>query len=165
MAKRIVLFIVGLITWCVLNWPPDWQHITVGVLVAAFVDFIVADLFTKGAAGFSHPHRWWYFIFCYVPIFFWELVKTNIDVAIRVLHPRLPINPGIVKVKTTLKSDVALTFLCCSITLTPGTMVVDIDREAGILYVHWIDVKTQDMEAATKLVVGRFERILTKIFD
>jgi multicomponent Na+:H+ antiporter subunit E len=70
-----------------------------------------------------------------------------------------------VKVKTTLKSDTALTFLANSITLTPGTLTVDIDKDCGVLYVHWIDVKAKDVEAATKIIVERFEKILKRIFD
>ena len=85
--------------------------------------------------------------------------------AYRVIHPKLPINPGIVKVKTTLKTDTALTFLANSITLTPGTLSVDIDKDNGILYIHWIDVKAKDVEGATKIIVERFEKILKKIFD
>ena len=81
------------------------------------------------------------------------------------MHPRLPINPGIVKVKVELKTDTALTFLANSITLTPGTMSVDIDKENGILYIHWINVKTKDIESATRIIVERFEKILKKIFD
>ena len=81
------------------------------------------------------------------------------------MHPQLPINPGIVKVKTRLKSDTALTFLANSITLTPGTLTVDIDRDNGVLYIHWLNVKAKDVETATKIIVERFERILSKIFD
>jgi len=44
-------------------------------------------------------------------------------------------------------------------------MSVDIDKENGILYVHWINVKTKDVESATKIIVERFEKILKKIFD
>ena len=80
------------------------------------------------------------------------------------IHPDLPIRPGIVKVKTTLRSDTGLTLLANSITLKPGTMVVDIDREKGFLYVHWVDVKTQDVQEATQFIVRRFERILMRIF-
>ncbi|MFH1407197.1 MAG: Na+/H+ antiporter subunit E, partial [Candidatus Omnitrophota bacterium] len=99
------------------------------------------------------------------PMFLWECLKANIDVALRVLHPKLPINPGIVKVKTTLKSDTGLTFLANSITLTPGTLCVDIDSREGILYIHWIDVKAEDTAGATQAIVYRFEKILKKIFD
>jgi multicomponent Na+:H+ antiporter subunit E len=82
-----------------------------------------------------------------------------------VINPKLPINPGIVKVKTTLKSDTALTFLANSITLTPGTLCVDIVAEEGLLYIHWIDVKSQDVEKASQLIVTKFENVLKKIFD
>jgi multicomponent Na+:H+ antiporter subunit E len=98
-------------------------------------------------------------------MFLWECFKANLDVAYRVLHPRLPIHPGIVKVRTKLTTDTALTFLANSITLTPGTMSVDIDKDNGILYIHWIDVKTKDVELATRIIVDRFEKVLKKIFD
>jgi multicomponent Na+:H+ antiporter subunit E len=98
-------------------------------------------------------------------MFLWECFKANLDVAYRVLHPRLPIHPGIVKVRTKLTTDTALTFLANSITLTPGTMSVDIDKDNGILYIHWIDVKTKDVESATRIIVDRFEKVLKKIFD
>jgi len=165
MKSRIVLFILAFVVWSLLNWVPDWQHLIVGIFVAAFVAFMTGDFFIQRPHVLKHPLRYWYFIAFYLPIFLWECFKANIDVAYRVLHPKLPINPGIVKVKTSLRSDTALTFLANSITLTPGTLSVDIDSDNGILYVHWIDVKTKDTEAATKIIIKRFEKILTKIFD
>ena len=137
----------------------------VGVLVAALVAYLTGDLFIQRPYLLKHPHRYSAFLFEYLPVFFWEVVKANIDVAYRVIHPRLPISPGIVKVRTTLKSDTALTFLANSITLTPGTMSVDVDRASGVLYIHWIDVKAKETEAATRIIVERFEKILSKIFE
>ncbi len=101
-----------------------------------------------------------YFIF----LFIWECFKANLDGAYRVIHPDLPIYPGIVRVKTSLKSEAGLTFLANSLTLKPGTMTVDVDKEKGVLYIHWSDVKTQDTERATELIVRRFERVLKRIF-
>jgi len=163
--SKIILFAVGFVVWCFLNWVPDWQHLIVGVFVAFFVALMTGDLFIQRADMPAHPKRYWYFLFHYLPVFLWEIIKANVDVAYRVLHPKLPINPGIVKVKTSLKSDTALTFLANSITLTPGTMTIDIDREKNILYVHWINVRSKDVETATKIIVDRFEKILKKIFD
>lgn len=165
MKKKIILFILGFITWALLNWPPDWQHLLVGVFVAAFAAYLTGDLFINRPHILKHPKRYFYFLFVYLPVFLWEVIKANFDVAYRVLHPGLPINPGIVKIKTYLKSDTALTFLANSITLTPGTLSVDIDGEKGFLYVHWIDVKSKDVEMASKIVAGRFEKILKHIFD
>ncbi|PIU25262.1 MAG: cation:proton antiporter [Candidatus Infernicultor aquiphilus] len=159
------MFFVAFIVWCLLDWVPDWQHLIVGGFVSAFVTFMIGDLFITRPHVLKHPLRYWYFFAYYLPIFLWECFKANLDVAYRVLHPRLPINPGIVKVKVELKTDTALTFLANSITLTPGTMSVDIDKENGILYIHWINVKTKDIESATRIIVERFEKILKKIFD
>ena len=164
MKSRILLFLLGFFIWILLNWVPDWQHIAIGIIASAFVAYMTGDFFVKRAHLFTHPTRYLWFLY-YVPIFAWECFKANIDVAFRVIHPNLPIHPGIVKVKTALKSDTALTFLANSITLTPGTLTVDIDEEKGVLYVHWIEVKDKSTEKATKLIVERFERILKRIFE
>ena len=165
MKKKIVLFFVAFIVWCLLNWVPDWQHLLVGFFVAGFVSLLTGDLFIQRPGVLGHPKRYFYFFFYYIPVFLWEVMKANIDVAYRVIHPDMPIHPGIVKVRTALKSDTGLTFLANSITLTPGTLSVDIDREKGFLYVHWIEVRGKDIEKATELVVQRFERILKRIFE
>ncbi|MCM8801638.1 MAG: Na+/H+ antiporter subunit E [Candidatus Omnitrophica bacterium] len=164
MKSRIILFIFGLLVWLFLSWPPDGQHLLIGILVALFVSFVTGDMFVKRPHLFKHPTRYLWFLY-YIPLFIWECIKANIDVARRVIHPDLPLKPGIVKVKTNLKSDTGLTFLANSITLTPGTMSVDIDPENGFLYIHWIDVKDKDIERATEIIVKKFEKILKRIFE
>jgi multicomponent Na+:H+ antiporter subunit E len=67
-------------------------------------------------------------------------------------------------VKTRLKSESGRTALANSITLTPGTLSVDITDD-GYLYIHWINVKNTDVEGASKQIVARFEPLLEKIFD
>ncbi len=163
--KKVVLFIVAFIAWSLLNWVPDWQHLLVGVFASGLVAFMTGDLFLERPHLLKNPQRYWYFFVHYIPVFLWQCLKANIDVAYRVLHPKLPIKPGIVKVKTTLRSDTGLTFLANSITLTPGTLIVDIDKDEGFLYVHWIDVKTKKSQEATKIIVERFEKILKRIFE
>jgi len=91
-----------------------------------------------------------------------ELIKSNLDVARIVLSPSLPINPGIVEVKTVLKSKMARVLLSNSITLTPGTITVDIKDDT--LYIHWINVKSENIEEATKKIVNKFEKHLIKIY-
>jgi len=162
--SQIILFFLAFLIWSFLTWPLDFQHLLIGILVCAFVSFMTGDMFVKRPHTFKHISRYLWFLY-YIPLFLWECIKANLDVAYRVAHPDLPINPGIVKVKTTLKSDTGLTFLANSITLTPGTMSVDIDVENGFLYIHWIDVKTQDIQKATELIVKVFEDVLRRIFE
>jgi multicomponent Na+:H+ antiporter subunit E len=165
MAQKTILFFAAFITWCLFNWVPDREHIFAGVFVALIVAFMMGDLVIQRPHRLWYPRRYLSFIFHYVPVFLWEVLKANIDVAYRVAHPSLPIKPGIVKVKTSLRSDIACTLLANSITLTPGTMSVDIDQDRSVLYVHWIDVRSHDIESATQIIVERFEKILRKIFE
>jgi multicomponent Na+:H+ antiporter subunit E len=80
------------------------------------------------------------------------------------LDPKLPIRPGIVRVRTKLKSPLARLILANSITLTPGTFVVDIQED--IIYVHWIEVCCEDdPQAITENIAGPFEKILAKIYE
>ncbi|MCK5785191.1 MAG: Na+/H+ antiporter subunit E [Candidatus Sabulitectum sp.] len=98
----------------------------------------------------------------YLFVFLWELLKSNFDVAMRVISPSLPINPGIVKVKTTLKSPLGRAALANSITLTPGTLTVEMKGE--YFYIHWIDVTSDNIEGATRSIVSNFEKYLEIIF-
>jgi len=162
--SQIILFFLAFLIWAFLTWPLDLQHLIIGILVCSFVAFMTGDMFIKRLHTLKNISRYLWFLY-YIPLFIWECIKANIDVAYRVGHPDLPINPGIVKVKTTLKSDTGLTFLANSITLTPGTMSVDIDPDNGFLYIHWIDVKDKDIQKATEIIVQTFEKILKRIFE
>ena len=107
-----------------------------------------------------------FWLVCYAFVFLWECLKANIDVACRLIHPGLPIRPGIVKVKTLLRSDIGLTLLANSITLTPGTTTLDIDKDNGFLYIHLLKVEEgYDRSSMHLRRVARLENILTKIFD
>lgn len=164
MKSRIILFVIAMLVWFGLTWSFDWEHIFFGVLVSILVSILIGDLFSQRPSQFMHLQRYLWFLY-YIPYFLWQCIKANVDVAYRVLHPALPVKPGIVKVKTSLKSETGLTFLANSITLTPGTMSVDIDRENGCLYIHWIYVKDIDVDAASGKIVEHFEKILKRIFE
>ena len=98
----------------------------------------------------------------YVFYLFIAIVKANFDVASRIVRPVIPLNPGIVTVRTKLSTPLGRTVLANSITLTPGTLSVEIKDD--ILYVHWIDVSTTDREEATTEIVAGFEKYLEVIF-
>ena len=162
MSVRAVIFIASLVVWFGLTFSLNVFSLIVGIALSLFVSFMVSEMFVKKMSVRVKAVLW---LLYYVPVFLWACIKANIDVAYRVAHPGLFLNPGIVKVKTKLKSDLGLTFLANSITLTPGTLTVDVDKENGWLYIHWIDVKCEDVEGASKIVTERFERILGRIFE
>jgi len=92
-------------------------------------------------------------------------VRAHTDVIKRIVSPRMPINPGIVKVPYYVNTDYAMTLIANSITNTPGTVVVDVDKEKKCLFVHWIDVKTVKPEEAREFISRVFEEHSKKIFD
>lgn len=98
----------------------------------------------------------------YIFYLFAAIVKANVDVALRVIKPRIPLNPGIVTIKTTLVSKLGRSVLANSITLTPGTLSVEMKGDR--LFIHWIDISSTDQEEATRKIVGGFERYLEVIF-
>ena len=102
------------------------------------------------------------FMFLYLFVFAGELIKANVDVARRVISTKLPINPGIVKVKTKLKTPLGRAILANSITLTPGTLTVELKDD--FFYIHWIDVTNDNIEGATEAIVAKFEKYLEVIF-
>jgi len=124
-----------------------WSHeeIIFGVLFSAFSAILMKKLFSiagkKPHLAILNPKRWLLFFIYIVGPFFWSLTKANFDVAYRVITGK--IKPGIVKIHPRLKTDLGITLLANSITLTPGTLTVDVD-EKNDLYVHWIDVKHEE---------------------
>lgn len=165
MKSRMLMFIFAFAVWCILCWVPDTQHLITGAVVSLIVAAIMGSMFVTRPHMFFNPIRVFYFLFWYIPVFIWELIRANFDVAYRVIHPSMPIKPGIVRLKTELKSDTGLTFLANSITLTPGTLTVDIDQDKGILYIHWINVVGSDPETTYREIGSRFEPMLKKIFE
>jgi multicomponent Na+:H+ antiporter subunit E len=157
-----------LIIWILGAWPfvdgrIDVQVMTAGVIASLIVAFLFHEILPKEHQVFISPVRLFWFL-VYVPVFFYYVIKANFDVVYRAIHPQMPIKPGIVKIKTNLKTESGITALANSITLTPGTLTVDLTDD-GFLYVHWINVKSTDVEQATKFIAQRFEWFLERIFE
>ncbi len=161
--RRIIYFVLAFITWVVLTWSVDIQFIIAGLAASAIVSILFHEMLPKEHHIFISPVRIFWFL-VYVPVFFYYILMANFDVVYRALHPAMPIKPGIVKIKTKLKTDSGITALANSITLTPGTLTVDLTDD-GYLYIHWINVKSDDVEEATKHIAKKFEWFLEKIFE
>ncbi len=160
--RYLTVFILSLIFWLLLTFRITVPNLIVGSIASAIASFIFTKYFIKNVHKLLQPHRYFWFII-YLVVFVWECIKANLDVAYRVLHPAMPIRPGIVKVKTSLKSDLARTLLANSITMTPGTISVDIIGD--YLYVHWIYVRSEDPDVYTRMITGAFENYIKKIIE
>jgi multicomponent Na+:H+ antiporter subunit E len=160
--KYVALFILGLVFWLLITFKITVPNLVVGSAASLICTLIFAKYYFTSVGKFLQPQRWFWLII-YLVVFIWECIKANFDVAYRVLHPRMPIKPGIVKVRTTLKSEFAKMLLANSITMTPGTLTVDIIGDD--FYIHWIYVRSQDPEVYTGMITGVFEKYIKKIVE
>ena len=166
--RRLIYFVLAFVIWILLTWPfvdgkIDGQVVVAGLIASVIVAVMFHEILPKEHHVFISPVRI-FWLLVYVPVFFYYVFKANLDVVYRALHPKMPIKPGIVKIKTTLKTESGITALANSITLTPGTLTVDLTDD-GFLYIHWINVKSDDIEQATKHIAQRFEWFLKRIFE
>ncbi len=147
--------------WLALTATLAWQEWLVGLLVAVLVGVI-----SRPRLGWLDDVRWspWLVVYVlrYVMVFLIALLRSNLDMARRVLSPSLPINPAVVEVSTGLQSELGKLLLANSITLTPGTLTVDVNADR--LTIHWVDATPgEDLYHATQEIATEFEKYLAAI--
>lgn len=160
--RSIALFILLFGFWLFFTFSLKTDHLIAGAALSLVITLFLGKYFVEQTIKLIHPHRWFWTII-YIIIFVWECVKANFDVAYRVIHPDLPIHPGIVKVKLNLQTDMARAILANSITMTPGTITVDIQDD--YIYIHWINVRGQKAEEYSYRICGKFEKYIGRIFE
>ena len=157
----LIMFIMLFVIWLLLN-----NSLAIEIMLLGFGISLVLPLLRCGKCevftDLSLSPKAFLYSFMFVLTFLVELFKANFDVARRVLTPSLPINPGIVEVKTKLKSKIGRVILADSITLTPGTFTLELIDDS--LFIHWIDVKSTDVNEATRLIVEKFEKYLEVMY-
>ncbi|NNJ10748.1 Na+/H+ antiporter subunit E [Chloroflexales bacterium ZM16-3] len=90
------------------------------------------------------------------------IIKSNLDVARIVLNPRHVFRPGIVGVPLDVQSDSGITLLAIMVTITPGTVALDVSSDRHTMYIHAIDVR--DAAALRDEIKNEFERRVMEIF-
>ena len=133
----------------------DIQEVIVGLIVSVIIGYFTCPLFIKEDGTWLFKENRFFRLIAYIPFYTVALMKANIDVAKRALSKNVKI-----------VSDYGLSMLANSITLTPGTIVMDIIEEDGknYLYVHWIDVETEEEDKAGEIIKGDFENRIRGIF-
>ncbi len=160
--KFIYTFIIMFIIWLAFTTSLEPAELITGVIVSLILAFFTDRIFSCCGLKILAPVKILYFI-QYFFVFLLALIKSNFDIARRVVSPDLPINPGIVKFKTKLTNGFARMVLANSITLTPGTLTIDVINNN--FYIHWIDVKSDDPDIVYKEIAEPFEKILLKIYE
>jgi multicomponent Na+:H+ antiporter subunit E len=138
----LLTFCIMAVFWILLSGIFDAFHLISGLICCAIVSVISHDLLVKGESEkkLLKSLR----LLLYIPWELWQIVLANVDVAYRVLHPKMPIDPLIIEFETTLRKEFSLVTLANSITLTPGTITILVEPEKGKFWVHAIAKKPAD---------------------
>ena len=154
----VVTFVICLLLWLFLTASFAADELISGVIISLVVSIISAPKM-KILNGLRLHLGFFLGLISYLWYFFMALIKANFDLAKRVVSKDMKLHPDVVEIKTTMRSDLGKLFLANSITLTPGTLTVDVVGDS--LLVHWIDVpKNSDINTSTRLIVAKFEKYL-----
>ena len=151
----IVVFILLMAFWIPFSGMFDAFHLTLGVLCCAFVAIISHRFLFEDFSREGKLKKAFRFV-AYLPWLLYQIILSNIHVVKMVLNPS-KIDPQIIRFKTKLKSDLSMVTLANSITLTPGTITMDIDD--GEFFVHALD-----QQVADDVMTGEMEQRVAHVY-
>ena len=152
----LILTLLLFLFWMAVTASLSFSNMLLGAFTAFFTSFFTSNvLYNKFDKAITLPVLLKFPFYAVALI--WEIIKANIDVAMIVLNPGLPIDPRIFHFRTRLKGDVPLTVFAMSINLTPGTVVVDI--QDAIFGVHALAARHEE-----GLLSGQMEEAVARLF-
>ena len=154
----VVLFCIWI--FLTLNFHP--HELVLGLGVSLIIAVATKGAFTGNWFRLLKPARLAAEV-NYVLYFLGKMFMANIDVLMRVLHPIVPVKPGIVRASLLLDSERARNIVANSITLTPGTLTVEMTGTE--IFVHWISLPDGDIHEETQKMVDGFANRLRRIFE
>ncbi len=163
----VATFIPCLIFWMLLTMSVAPRELISGGVVCLITAIVTAKFFVHSEPyKLLNPVRFVLLLFYLCVIFFWEMIKANVAMAVTVLGNK-PIHQGIVKVPIEgITNHYALALLADCITLTPGTITMDVIDEDGkiSMYINWLTVTETDRVKAGEAIKGRMERWIRRIW-
>ncbi|MBB1283591.1 Na+/H+ antiporter subunit E [Flavisolibacter sp. BT320] len=131
MQKRFLLNVMLTLIWLALTGIFTYINMFIGFVISYFILWILSRN--------SEDKRYFTIAFKVLGFFFfflYEMLKANWQVAYEVMTSHLHMKPGIVKIELEAKTDLEITLLSNLISLTPGTLVVDVSDDRKVMYVH-----------------------------
>jgi multicomponent Na+:H+ antiporter subunit E len=135
--KTMALFVF----WVLLSASFEWVHLVLGVICSLAVAWL-----NSGHSPFVPKLRVWLRFLFYLPWLFYKILQSSFHLTKLILHPALPIDPKLFSVKSKLNHHAAIVLFGNSITLTPGTITAEVDRNN--LIIHALDkALSEDIES------------------
>ncbi|MBP3951347.1 Na+/H+ antiporter subunit E [Bacillus suaedae] len=156
MAFQFLINLIITFVWMFLYSSWDLSTFIVGFLVGMIILFIVRRFF-PGPLYVTKI----YAVIKLTLLFMKELILSNITVVKQVLQPKLQIKPGIFALETELESDWEIVLLSLLITLTPGTLVVDVSEDQKTLFIHAMNIDNIDESISS--IKNTFEKAILEV--
>ena len=157
--RMAATFVILLAFWLILSGYFDLFHVGAGIICCAIVAFISSDLLFRPDRPARASVGSFVRFLLYIPRLMASILVANLDVAYRILHPRMPVDPGIITFETGFSDEVARTAFANAMTLTPGTITVDVSGNRYV--VHALMKEHSEREL---LVDREMEQIFAGIF-
>jgi multicomponent K+:H+ antiporter subunit E len=145
------------VLWLSLNNTIDPGQVVLGLLIGWLLPLLVGH-FWPTTVVMQRPWR----AVAFAGIVIKDVILANLRVARAILGPPERLRPGFIRVPLDLRSDVGITVLAQTITLTPGTVSADITPDRRTLIVHYLD--EGDPEALIAEIKSRYERPIMEMF-
>lgn len=156
-----LLSLVLLACWLWLNNTLTPGHVLLGVALGVGIPYVTRRFWTE-PLQVSHPLR----VLEYVAVVGWDVIVANLQVAVIIVGPLSRLRPAIVRVPLDLRTDFAVVALASTVTLTPGTVSVEIEDDGAghrALLVHAL--RCLDADALVRTIKQRYERRLKEILE
>ncbi|WEK55975.1 MAG: Na+/H+ antiporter subunit E [Candidatus Cohnella colombiensis] len=156
MTTQILLNLLIALVWMLLN--ESWNIVIFGMgyVIGFFIILLMRRFFPEPFYG-----RKMIAIIKLLYFFFIELLKSSLVVILQVTRPKLNIEPGIFRSETILKTDLEISLLTTLLTLTPGSVVMEIDPKAGVMFIHAMDA-TEYRNSVVKSQL-KFEKAIIEV--
>lgn len=155
--KLVVIAVVFAIVWAAVTGSLSPLNLVLGFLLGLLAVWIIRRDFVGGRTVFR-PLR----LLSLAILFIKELAMSAWRVAVLVASPKMDLKPGIFAFPLTVDRDIEITLLANLITLTPGTLSVDVSEDRRFLYVHALDCS--DPVGTKRDIAGGFERKILEAF-
>lgn len=157
--QQLPLLLGLVLLWSVLWGQVTWLSILTGIIVA----IAVTRVFYLPPAELSGRINPWYTL-VFLATFLLDVAVASFTVAYQALHPRPIPYSSVIGVQLRTRSDLIMTLDAIAMSLVPGSLVVEADRERSILYLHSFDTRTtEDVEAMRRKVLVVEARIVRAI--
>lgn len=161
MLRELIVSAILFLVYTVFTGSVSVYDVITGVAVSLILGFTTGRYLVANTEKLLQPRRLLYLVLYFIKYMTVIEARAHYDVVKRVFS--MNIRPGIVRIPVNASSRYGRLLVACSITNTPGTVVVA--EKDGFFYVNWIYVKSTDPHEARREILEEFDRYAYKIFD